>query len=184
MKRRDFMVVPLGTGAALAGLSCSGKETGPAPETVVTDGGKLAGKTLEELREEYRYWLFDDFLPFLDKHVIDHEYGGFMCNTDRDGTNITTNKRTWFEGRGIWVYSYLYNNVKKDPAYLEVARKSVDFIMKHDPTGKELMPVGYTREGKPLKNEPSPRIYGDTPPGSRSFRKPPARTGTGTWRNR
>jgi len=163
MKRRSFLGATVGTGALAAGLSCG---TEPAAvkspaETTVTDNGTLAGKTLEELREEYRYWLFDDFLPFLDKYVIDHEYGGFMCTTDRDGTNINTNKRTWYEGRGIWVYSYLYNNVKPDPAYLEVARKSVEFIMKHNPTGPELMPVGFTREGKPLVNRPDPVFYGD-----------------------
>ena len=77
--------------------------------------------TLEELREQYRYDLFDDFLPFLDKFVIDHEHGGFMCNTDRDGTNITKNKRAWYEGRGIWVYSFLYNNFEPNPKYLEIA---------------------------------------------------------------
>ena len=43
----------------------------------------------------------------MEKYVIDHVYGGFMCNTDRDGTNITQDKNTWYEGRGIWVYSFL-----------------------------------------------------------------------------
>ena len=41
-----------------------------------TDDGMLAGKTLKELREEYRYWLFDDYLPFHDEFCVDREYGG------------------------------------------------------------------------------------------------------------
>jgi len=120
----------------------------------------LGGRTIEELRDRYRYDLFDDYLPFLDKYVIDHEYGGFMCTTDRDGTNINTNKRTWYEGRGIWAYSYMYNHVDPAPKYLEVARKSVEFIMKHKPPRDKFWPVGMTREGKAL-DDGDVNIYSD-----------------------
>jgi mannose/cellobiose epimerase-like protein (N-acyl-D-glucosamine 2-epimerase family) len=161
MKRRAFLGTTLGAGTAAVGLAGCGKTTPSLTSITTGSDGKLAGKTLEELREEHRFWLFDDFLPFMDKYVIDHEFGGFMCTVDRDGTQVNSNKRTWYEGRGIWVYSYLYNKVKPDPQYLEVARKSVEFIMKQNPPGKELMPVGYTREGAPLKNEPDPLFYGD-----------------------
>ena len=159
MKRRNFF----GATALLGCAAGCGTENSQQPhlQLSVDGNGTLAGKTLEELRDEYKYWLFDDYLPFLDRYVIDHEYGGFMCTTDRDGTNINTNKRTWYEGRGIWVYSFLYNEVKSDPQYLDIARKSVEFILKQNPMGKELMPVGYTREGKPLQNKPDPIFYGD-----------------------
>ena len=125
MKRRAFFGASLGAGAAAAGLSCSGEQggrTAAPPESTVTDNGTLAGKTLQELREEHRFWLFDDYLPFYHEHVVDHEYGGFKCNTDRDGTNLNANKRTWYEGRGIWVHSYLNNKVKQDPEYVDIAR--------------------------------------------------------------
>ena len=115
---------------------------------------KLAGQTIEQLLEQYRYFLFDDFLPFMDKYVIDHKYGGFMCNTDRDGTKINTNKTARYEGRGIWVYSFLYNKVKKDPKYLEIAKKSIEFIFKNEPTGDNLWPGSYSKEGKPISKAP------------------------------
>ena len=115
---------------------------------------KLAGQTPEQLLEQYRYHLFDDFLPFMDKYVIDHKYGGFMCNTDRDGTNINTNKTARYEGRGLWVYSFLYNKLKKDPKYLEIAGKSVEFILKNEPTGDNLWPASYSKEGKPISKAP------------------------------
>lgn len=122
--------------------------------------GKIGDLSLEKIRDQYKSDLFDDFLPFVDKYVIDHEYGGFMCNTDRDGTNITKNKTTWYEGRGIWVYSFLYNNLAKEAKYLDVARKSVEFILKAKPAGEEaLWPRTLTREGKPLA--PDTAIYGD-----------------------
>lgn len=74
---------------------------------------KIAGFSADELLKQYQENLFNDFLPFMDEYIIDHQYGGFKCNTDRSGNNITNNKRTWFDGRGVWVYSYLYNNFKK-----------------------------------------------------------------------
>ena len=120
----------------------------------VTKIDKLAGQTPEQLLEQYRYYLFDDFLPFMDKHVVDHEYGGFMCNTDRDGTKINTNKSARYEGRGLWVYSFLYNKLKKDPKYLEIAEKSVEFILKNEPTGDNLWPGSYSKEGKPISKAP------------------------------
>jgi mannose/cellobiose epimerase-like protein (N-acyl-D-glucosamine 2-epimerase family) len=126
----------------------------------VTKVDKLAGQTPEKLLEQYRYYLFDDYLPFLEKYVIDHKYGGFMCNTDRDGTNISQDKTAWYEGRGIWVYSFLYNKLKKDPKYLEIARKSVEFILKNEPSGDNLWPSSYSREGKPISDPPN-NIYGD-----------------------
>ena len=113
---------------------------------------------IEELREQYRYDLFDDFLRFLDKYVIDHEYGGFMCTTDRAGNNISTNKSAWYEGRGIWVYSFLYNKVDSNPRYLEVARKSVEFILKHKPEDNQFWTGSYSKEGEPVSGPGD--IYG------------------------
>jgi len=122
---------------------------------------RLSGMTLEELRDQYRYDLFQDFLPFMDQYVIDHELGGFMCETDRDGTNLTQTKTTWFEGRGIWVYSFLYNNFGKEERYLEVAGKSVEFILSARPSGQDtLWPKRFSREGRPL-TPPATEIYGD-----------------------
>jgi mannose/cellobiose epimerase-like protein (N-acyl-D-glucosamine 2-epimerase family) len=97
----------------------------------------------------------------MDRHVIDHELGGFMCETDRDGTNLTQDKVTWFEGRGIWVYSFLYNNFGQDPRHLEVARKSVEFILDARPAEADtLWPRRFTRQGRPL-TPPATDLFGD-----------------------
>jgi len=109
----------------------------------------LAERPLSELREQYRYDLFEDFLPFLDKHVIDHRYGGFMCNTDRSGNNITTEKNAVYEGRGLWVYSFLHNNLAKEGRYLDVAHRSAAFVLAHLPEDGGFWPGSFTREGRP-----------------------------------
>jgi N-acylglucosamine 2-epimerase len=120
-----------------------------------------AGLALEKLRDQYRHDLFDDFLPFMEKYVVDHDYGGFLCNTDRDGTKLSTQKTAWYEGRGIWVYSFLYNHLAKERKYLEVARKSAEFILKSKPAGPDgLWPKTFHRDGTP-SSPPDTAIYGD-----------------------
>ncbi|MCE5308450.1 MAG: AGE family epimerase/isomerase [Acidobacteriales bacterium] len=116
---------------------------------------------LEQLQKQYKQDLFDDCIPFLDKYVVDRVYGGFLCNTDRDGSHLSERKETWFEGRGIWVYSFLYRNFGGSKEHLELARKTMEFILGARPEGADtLWPDRLTREGKPL-SPPSESIYGD-----------------------
>lgn len=121
---------------------------------------RYSGLTIDELIKENKYYLFEDFLPFMDKYIVDRQYGGFMCNTDREGRKITTNKRAWFDGRGIWVYSFLYNNFHKDPDFLDIAKRTVDLVLSFDPLGEGFMPWSYTRGGVPLEEKPGD-IYGN-----------------------
>jgi mannose/cellobiose epimerase-like protein (N-acyl-D-glucosamine 2-epimerase family) len=115
---------------------------------------------LGQIKRQYEYDLYEDFLPFMDKYVIDPEYGSFMCTADRDGTRLSTDKSAWYTGRGIWVYAYLFNNLTRDPKHLEVARKAVEFILKTKPEGDALWPSAFTRDGEP-KGAPDARTYGD-----------------------
>ena len=121
---------------------------------------RLAGQTLTQLRDQYRSYLFDDFLPFMEKFVIDEQFGGFMCNADLQGKLVNQNKLSWYEGRGIWVYSFLYNNLAREQKYADVARRSIEFIMRIRPSGEELWPKELTREGKALTSADG-EIYGD-----------------------
>ncbi len=157
MKRRTFLGATGGSGALASiftGCGEQAKEHSGGFHSVqkksVTDNGMLAGMTLEKLREQYRYELFDDFLPFVEKYVVDHQYGAFMTRTDHDGTNVSTDKSATSIGRGIWLFSFLYNNFVKDEKYLEIASKAVDFILKHKPSGDDLWPNLISREGEVL----------------------------------
>lgn len=120
----------------------------------------LADQTLTQLRDQYKRDLFVDFLPFMEKFVIDYQYGGFMCNADYHGKRVNENKLSWFEGRGIWVYSFLYNNLAREQKYLDVAHRSMQFILKIRPTGDHLWPKELTREGKALTSADG-EVYGD-----------------------
>lgn len=120
---------------------------------------RIAGLSLEELRGKYQYELFENFLPNMDRYAIDHEFGGVMCSLDvRSGELINTNKTAWFVGRGMWVYSFLYNNFKRDSRYLEIAKKSKDLLLKLQPSDDSFWTRSFDREGRPLSGPGD--IYG------------------------
>ncbi len=48
-----------------------------------------------------------------------------------DGSLSSDEKFIWYQGRGIWVYSFLYNEFGKDRRWLEIARRGRDFMVKH-----------------------------------------------------
>jgi len=162
MDRRNFLTTSLGATALLAGNPLSAGSQKPRDGRIPSGGvTKMSAPSLRELKGQYTRDLFNDFLPFMDRFVVDHEYGGFMCNTDYTGERVNDNKLSWFEGRGTWVYAFLYNNFARDEKYLDVARRSVEFILKIKPQGEnELWAKELTRDGKPLTSADG-EIYGD-----------------------
>jgi mannose/cellobiose epimerase-like protein (N-acyl-D-glucosamine 2-epimerase family) len=157
MNRRNFVSA---TATGLGGLLLS-PAGAAAQKTVRKPASGALAIPLAELQQKYHGFLFDDFLPFMDKYVIDHELGGFMCNTDYTGERVNDNKLSWFEGRGSWVYAFLYNNLAREKRYLDVARRSLEFVLRSKPQGEnELWPKELTRVGKPLSSADG-EIYGD-----------------------
>jgi N-acylglucosamine 2-epimerase len=117
-------------------------------------------KRMRELRDLYHRDLFDDFLPFMDRYVIDAEYGGFLCSADYDGTRVDTYKSPLFEGRGIWVYSYLYTSFGRDHRYLDIARRSIDLLRKSRPGEGTFWSAKLNRDGTPAA-PPATAMPGD-----------------------
>lgn len=123
LHRRNFLLLAAN---AIAAKSATGTSV------IAADSPrKLAGRTLDQLRDDYHDELFERVLPFWDKHGVDHKHGGFMCALDYDGTRRHTNKFHWYQGRGIWVYSCLYNHFGMCKHHLEVARKAKEFWLRH-----------------------------------------------------
>lgn len=152
--RRSFLKINTMTAAGvilLGGVGCSSTDSDSKNANSVDD---LSDLDLEQLKTKYMAELFDRFLPNMNEYVIDHDLGGFMCSVEiESGKNVSTDKRSWFEGRGMWTYSFLYNNLDKKPEYLEIARKSKDFILKHQPKADKFWISSYTKEGKPLSDD-------------------------------
>jgi len=153
MNRRSFFNRSAGTAAfaVLAEGCTAGNNNKTGTSTSTNALGTLAGMSVTELREKYRADLFGEYLPFLEQHVIDHEFGGFMCNTSPDGTQISTDKRAGYEGRGMWVYSFLYNNLAHEQKYLDVASGSAKLLLKNKPDGDAMWPGAFDRRGNPAR---------------------------------
>lgn len=159
MNRRAF--ISTSVGGCLLGVARNAWTAQPAPHAAPVPVSQLAGMSLTALRDRYRHDLFDEFLPLMEKYVIDRRYGGFLCNVNADGTHPDEIKQTWFQGRGAWAYSFLYNHFGRHPEHLAVARGAVGLILKSKPSGHdELWPVNLSRDGKPLP-PPATNIYGD-----------------------
>ena len=147
MERRAFLGL---AGAAAAQLGAAGPASaqvasGPASQV------RLAAMSLPELRTRLYDQLFQVLLPFWDKHGIDHQYGGIMCSLDYDGSLANTNKNLWFLGRALWIYSYLYNHFGGDPQFLEVARKTKEFVFQFAQQADGWWAEELSREGKVLR---------------------------------
>lgn len=100
----------------------------------------------------YKNELVSNILPFWAEKGLDTINGGMFTCLDRDGNLMDRTKSVWFQGRCAYSYSYAYNNIDKNPKWLEVAKSCIDFIEKHciDPQSGQLY-FTVSAEGKPLR---------------------------------
>ena len=85
---------------------------------------------LLELREIYRRELFESVVPFWLTHSLDQVNGGQYNSLDRYGAVFDTDKSMWLQGRALWMFSKLHNEVEQRPDWLEAARHIYEFIMR------------------------------------------------------
>ena len=158
MDRRSFLGAM--SGAVILGGCTRLDEKGANPPATTTS---IPGQGLAKAREEIRRDLFEHYIPFVDRHIVDHEHGGFMCAVDPEGNHRHQGKYIWFEGRGTWIFSNLCNEFGVREEWLAPARKSIEFVMAHKPEGDNLWPLRYTRDGQAQPERPGQlqRIYGD-----------------------
>ena len=135
----------------MVGPASAQSAAGPLGDATTQSELQLARMSLQELRKKFYDQLFLVLLPFWDKHGIDHQYGGIMCSLDYDGTLLNAEKNLWFLGRAIWVYSFLYNHFGKNPQFLEVARRTKEFVFKYALQKDGWWAEVLSREGKVLR---------------------------------
>jgi N-acylglucosamine 2-epimerase len=104
---------------------------------------------LHPLAQRYRSELVDRVIPFWLRHSLDRENGGYFTGLTREGAVYDSRKYIWLQGRAVWMFSKLYNDLEARPEYLDAARLILDFLRKHarDPEGRYYFSL--TREGRP-----------------------------------
>lgn len=104
----------------------------------------------KKLAYKYKNELFNNIIPFWMNHSIDMEYGGFLTNLDRKGYCFDTDKFVWLQGRQVWMFAFLYNNVERKSEWLDIALNGAEFLKKYGRDTQGNWYFALTREGKPL----------------------------------
>lgn len=101
--------------------------------------------------EVYREDFTRNIMPFWLKNGLDRENGGIYTCVGRDGQLIDSTKSVWFQGRFAFICSFAYNNIEKNPEWLEAAKLTLDFIEKYcfDTDGRMYFEVA--ADGTPLR---------------------------------
>ncbi|MDZ7636857.1 MAG: AGE family epimerase/isomerase [Bryobacterales bacterium] len=104
---------------------------------------------LPELARQYRSNLLESVIPFWSRHSVDWQHGGYFTCLARDGSVYDPRKYIWLQGRQIWMYSRLYNQLEARQEWLDIATVGMDFLNRHarDPQGRYYFRV--SREGQP-----------------------------------
>ena len=98
----------------------------------------------------YKTELLDNVLPFWLNHSIDKQWGGYFTCLNRDGSVYDTDKFIWLQGRQVWMFSKLYNELEKRKEWLDCALHGAEFLQKYGHDGSYNWYFSLTQEGKPL----------------------------------
>lgn len=105
---------------------------------------------LTNLAQQYKTELLNNVIPFWEKNSKDEQSGGYFTCLDRQGNVFDTDKFIWLQGRQVWMFSTLYNNVEQRPEWLEMAEHGAKFLQRCGHDGNLNWYFSLTRDGKPL----------------------------------
>ena len=109
-----------------------------------------AAQSLKSYSLQYKTELLDSILPFWMKHSVDQQNGGFFTCLDQFGQVYDTDKFIWLQGRQVWCFAYMYNNIEKKQEWLDIAKHGADFLIKHGRDEEGNWYFSLTAEGKPI----------------------------------
>jgi len=98
----------------------------------------------------YKDELLNNVMPFWLEKSQDNEFGGYFTCLNREGKVFDTDKFIWLQGRQVWMFSMLYNNLGKNPEWLKCAEQGGEFLKKFGHDGNLNWYFSLTREGKPI----------------------------------
>jgi len=104
----------------------------------------------QNLSKVYKDELLNNVVPFWLEKSQDSRYGGYFTCLDRTGNVFDTDKFVWLQGRQVWFFSMLCNNLEKNPDWLKCAVQGGEFLKKHGHDGNYNWYFSLTQEGKPL----------------------------------
>jgi N-acylglucosamine 2-epimerase len=105
---------------------------------------------MESRAAVYRSALLEDVIPFWMKYSPDREYGGYFTCLNRDGSVFDTDKLLWLQGREVWMFAMLFNQVEAKQEWLDMALLGAGFLLSNGKAEDGSWYFSLTRDGKPL----------------------------------
>lgn len=104
----------------------------------------------KQISSRYKRELLENCLPFWLEHSQDKECGGYFSCLNRDGSVYDTDKFIWLQGREVWMFAMLYNNVEKNQQWLDCAIQGAEFLKKYGHDENWDFYFSLDRKGNPL----------------------------------
>ncbi|AEM69600.1 N-acylglucosamine 2-epimerase [Allomuricauda ruestringensis DSM 13258] len=98
----------------------------------------------------YKDALLGDVLPFWEENSLDLLNGGYFTCLDQKGKVYDNDKFVWLQGRQVWLFSMLYNNLESRETWLGIARSGIEFLKKNARDEQGNFYFSLTCEGRPL----------------------------------
>jgi N-acylglucosamine 2-epimerase len=105
---------------------------------------------IKEYAELYREELLNNILPFWLEKSRDYKNGGYFTCLDREGLVYDSDKFIWLQGREVWCFSFMYNQVEQKKEWLDMAVQGAEFMKKFGRDTEGNWYFSLTAEGKPL----------------------------------
>jgi N-acylglucosamine 2-epimerase len=111
---------------------------------------RIGKRSLEDIRDVFKKELYEKTIPLWKEKGVDWEHGGYLPHIDEKGDFETTNKKLYYQGRMLWLFSYFYNRFDKDGFHLRAAKNGYDFLTKYCVDDRYDWFTEVTREGRPV----------------------------------
>jgi N-acylglucosamine 2-epimerase len=98
----------------------------------------------------YKEELTGNILPFWLKYSPDTANGGYYTCLNRDGSLYDSDKFMWLQGREVWCFAYMYNNLESRKEWLDMAVLGAEFMKKSGRDEKGNWYFSVTADGAPL----------------------------------
>lgn len=105
---------------------------------------------LKEYSRLYKNELVNNILPFWLNHSKDDLNGGYFTCLDQEGKVYDTDKFIWLQGREVWCFSFMYNHIEQNPAWLNMALHGATFLKNYGRDDSGNWYFSLTADGKPL----------------------------------
>ena len=105
---------------------------------------------LQAYAAQYKHELLNNILPFWLENSKDEENGGYYTCLTREGNVYDTDKFMWLQGREVWCFSYMYNQVEQKQEWLEMALHGARFMEQWGRDAQGNWYFSLTADGKPL----------------------------------